>query len=272
MNIVLITAVFAAILAFVLGLLLGVFKDIFHVEEDPLKGQAREILPGANCGGCGFPGCDGYAGAVAAKTAETNKCTVGGQAVAEKLAALIGSNAGALIPVVAVPVCQGSPDKAGAKGAYTGLQTCRGAKLSAGGTKLCIYGCLGYGDCTLVCQFGALSMGENGLPKVDINKCTGCKVCVAECPQGVLKAVPRDGKGAFLLCSNRNLVKGGVKKTCKVGCLKCGSCEKNCPEQAITLVNGLPVVDYAKCTSCGTCAEKCPSKGFKFLERDILAG
>jgi ferredoxin len=177
-----------------------------------------------------------------------------------------------VIAVVAVPVCQGSPDNAGAKGTYTGLQTCRGAKLSAGGTKLCIYGCLGYGDCTLVCQFGALSMGENGIPKVDVSKCTGCKACVAECPQGVLKAVPRNSKGALLLCSNRNLVKGGVKKTCAVGCLKCGSCEKNCPEKCITMVNGLPVVDYAKCTSCGICAEKCPSKGFKFLERDILAG
>jgi Na+-translocating ferredoxin:NAD+ oxidoreductase RNF subunit RnfB len=271
MNIVLLTALFAAILAFVLGIALGFFKKLFAIEEDPLIGEVRACLPGANCGGCGFPGCDGYAAAVAAKSTETNHCTVGGKDVAEKLDAIMGTDAGEVVSVVAVLACQGTPDKAPKKGNYTGLQTCRGAKLSAGGTKLCIWGCLGYGDCTLVCRFGALSMGENGLPQVDRSKCTGCKVCVAECPQGVLKAVPRDSKGPMLLCSNRNTVKGAVMKTCKVGCLKCESCVKNCPEHCITMVNGLPVVDYAKCTSCGTCSEKCPTKGFKNLERDILA-
>jgi Na+-translocating ferredoxin:NAD+ oxidoreductase RNF subunit RnfB len=271
MSIVLITALFAALLAFVLGIALGVFKNLFAVEEDPLIGEVRSCLPGANCGACGFPGCDGYAAAVAAKSTETNHCSVGGKDVAEKLAAIMGTDAGAVIPVVAVLACQGTPDKAPKKGNYTGLQTCRGAKLSTGGTKLCIWGCLGYGDCTLVCQFGAISLGENGLPKIDHTKCTGCKICVAECPQGVLRALPRDSKGSLVICSNRNTVKANVMKNCKGGCIKCELCVKNCPENCITLQNGIPVVDYAKCTSCGACSEKCPTKVFKSFERDVLA-
>ncbi|AEF85386.1 ferredoxin [Treponema primitia ZAS-2] len=271
MSIVLITALFAAILAFVLGVALGFFKDFFAVEEDPLKGQVRECLPGANCGACGFPGCDGYATAVASGSAATNCCSVGGKDVAEKLSALMGVSAGSITPLVAIIACQGTPDKAPAKGNYTGLQTCRGAKLSTGGTKLCVWGCLGYGDCTVVCQFGALSLGENGLPKVDHTKCTGCKVCVAECPQGVIRAVAKDSQGAVVTCSNRNPLKATVLKTCKAGCIKCELCVKNCPENCITLQNGIPVVDYAKCTSCGTCGEKCPTKVFKILQKDVIA-
>jgi RnfABCDGE-type electron transport complex B subunit len=271
MNIVLLTALFAAALAFALGIALGVFKNLFAVEEDPLVGEVRACLAGANCGACGFPGCDGYAAAVASGAAATNLCTVGGKEVAEKVAAVMGTNAGEVIPLVAFLACQGTPDKAPAKGAYTGLQTCRGAKLSAGCTKHCIYGCLGYGDCTLVCKFGALSLGENGLPQVDKNKCTGCKACVGECPQGVLRVIPKDSKGSLVRCSNRTTVKSTVMKSCKVGCIKCESCVKNCPENAIVMQNGIPVVDYAKCTSCGTCTEKCPTKTFKLIERDVLA-
>ena len=258
MNIVLLTALFAAALAFALGIALGVFKNLFAVEEDPLISEVRAVLAGANCGACGFPGCDGYAAAVAAGTAE-------------KVSAIMGTDAGDVIPQVAFLACQGTPDKAPAKGTYTGIRTCRGAKLSTGGTKLCIYGCLGYGDCSLVCKFDALSLGENGLPRIDKNKCTGCKACVGECPQGVLRVIPRDSKGTLVSCSNRSAVRANVMKTCKVGCIKCESCVKNCPETAIAMQNGIPVVDYAKCTSCGTCVEKCPTKTFKLIERDLLA-
>jgi ferredoxin len=187
--------------------------------------------------------------------------------VAEKLAVLVGGEAVQIVPVVSVLACQGSREHAPLKGEYTGIPTCRGAKLSAGGTKLCTWGCLGYGDCTAVCKFGALSMEENGLPRIDPLKCTGCKVCVAECPQGIIRDIPRDREGAFVYCSNRNSIKAMVMKTCKVGCIKCELCVKNCPEQCIVMENGIPVVDYAKCTSCGTCATKCPTKVFKLLER-----
>ncbi|MDR0876831.1 MAG: RnfABCDGE type electron transport complex subunit B [Treponema sp.] len=270
MSIVLITAVFALVLAFILGVALGFFKKVFAVPEDPLVAQIREILPGANCGACGFPGCDGYAAALAKGTTGTGNCSVGGPAVAEKLAAITGVFGGAVVSVVSVLACQGSKTHAPLKGNYTGLQTCRGAKLSAGGTKLCAWGCLGFGDCVSVCQFDALSMGDDGLPKVDFVKCTGCKLCINECPQGLFKGIPRGQKGSIPLCSNRNPVKTMVMKTCKIGCIKCGLCEKNCPQQCIVVKNGIPEVDYSKCISCGTCVEKCPTKVLKILERDVV--
>jgi Na+-translocating ferredoxin:NAD+ oxidoreductase RNF subunit RnfB len=268
--IVLLTAIFAALLAFILGAALGFFREFFKVEEDPLIGVIRAILPGANCGACGFPGCDGYAAAIASGQADISRCSVGGKKTAESLSSVMGTSA-SIVPVVAVLACQGSQEHAPLKGNYTGLQTCRGAKLSAGGTKLCTWGCLGFGDCTAVCQFGALSMGTDRLPRVDAAKCTGCKLCIAECPQALLREVPHERQGAVVLCSNRNPVKPMILKTCKRGCIKCGICVKNCPETCITLENDIPLVDYAKCSSCGTCVSKCPTKAFKLLQTDVFA-
>jgi Na+-translocating ferredoxin:NAD+ oxidoreductase RNF subunit RnfB len=270
MSIILITAVFAAVLAFVLGLALGFFREFFAVAQDPLVGLVREALPGANCGACGFAGCDAYAAAVASRSTGITGCSVGGDVTAKQLSAIMGVS-GQAVSTVSILACQGSTAHAPKKGDYTGIKTCRGAKLSAGGTKLCAWGCLGFGDCTLVCQFGALSLGENGLPKIDYTKCTGCKLCTLECPQGIIRNLPRDQKGALALCSNRNPLRANVLKTCKIGCIKCELCVKNCPEQCITMENGIPAVNYAKCTSCGTCASKCPTKVFKILERDIIA-
>jgi Na+-translocating ferredoxin:NAD+ oxidoreductase RNF subunit RnfB len=265
----LITAIFALALAFVLGLALGFFKQFFAVVEDPLIAQIRACLPGANCGACGYPGCDGYAAAVASKEAGTSKCTVGGKDTAEQVSALMGVDAGA-VSVVAVLACRGVKDKAPLKGNYIGLPSCRGAKISAGGTKLCSWGCMGFGDCVKSCKFGALSMGEDGIPVIDYSKCVGCKLCMAACPQQLIRDVPKDGKGAIPLCSNRNPVKAQVMKTCKVGCIKCELCVKNCPQQCISMQNGIPLVDYSKCNSCGTCVEKCPTKVLKLIERGLV--
>jgi Na+-translocating ferredoxin:NAD+ oxidoreductase RNF subunit RnfB len=269
MTIILITAGFAAALALVLGILLGFFQEFFKVETDPMIASVREALPGVNCGACGFPGCDGYATAVASGSTEINKCAPGGSATVKKLSELMGVNA-SMNPIVAVLACQGSKTHAPVKGEYNGVQTCRAAKLSTGGTKLCAWGCLGFGDCTLVCQFDALHMGDDGLPHVDYEKCTGCKKCIAECPQQLFREVPKDRKGSMVLCSNHNTIKALVMKTCKVGCIKCELCVKNCPENCITMTNGIPIVDYEKCTSCGMCKEKCPTKVFKLLEKDVL--
>ncbi|HCM27671.1 MAG TPA: ferredoxin [Treponema sp.] len=268
MGIVLVTAVFAVILAMSLGVALGFFREFFKVEKDPMIGKVRAILPGANCGACSYPGCDSYAEAVASRACEVTRCSVGGKAVADSLAALLGVNASAE-DIVAVLACQGSKEHAPVKGDYVGVKTCRAAKLSTGGTKLCAWGCLGFGDCTLVCKFDALHMGEDGLPHVDYAKCTGCGMCIAECPQVILKRVPKDTKGSMVICSNRNTVKAMVMKTCKVGCIKCEICVKNCPENCITMVNGIPVTDYEKCTSCGVCVQKCPTKVYKLLQTDI---
>jgi Na+-translocating ferredoxin:NAD+ oxidoreductase RNF subunit RnfB len=268
--IIAITALFAAALAFVLGTALGVFREFFAVEQDPLIDRIREILPGANCGACGYPGCDGYAAAAASGAAPANCCTVGGAAVAEKISALTGSAAAAPIPQVAVLACRGSREAAPLKGEYTGLESCRGAKLSIGGTKLCTWGCLGFGDCTAVCRFGALSMGAEGLPRVDYTKCTGCTLCSAECPQGLLRMLPAAGRGAFARCSNRNPIRQMILKTCKAGCIKCGLCIKNCPENCMVMDNGIPQVDYTRCSSCGTCVSKCPTKVLALIQQDLI--
>lgn len=269
MYIVLITLGFSAALAFILGTALGFFKEKFKVEVDPKIEKVRDLLPSVNCGACGYPGCDGYAEAVAGGNAPLNKCAPGGKDVASALGALLGVNAVA-DDVVAVLLCQGTRDVAPAKGEYVGVQTCRGAKLSAGGTKLCAFGCLGFGDCTTVCQFDALHMGDDGLPHVDYDKCTGCGLCVKECPQQILTSVPKARLGSIVLCSNRAVVKSTVIKSCKVGCIKCEACVRACPEQCITMVNGIPVTDYSKCTSCGICVEKCPTKCYELIQTDVF--
>jgi RnfABCDGE-type electron transport complex B subunit len=262
MTTVLITAVFAAALALVLGIALGIFRKVFHVETDVLVALVRETLPGANCGACGFPGCDGFAVAVATRTAAPEKCTVSSAEDTKKRGELLGVDASS-VPKAAVLVCQGTIDCAKPKGRYSGVESCAGAKI-AGGTKLCAWGCLGFGDCAKICSFGAISVAENGLPVVDKALCTGCGRCEAECPQGLLKLLPRQqgaGQGtALALCANRAVVKPSVRKACTAGCIKCALCVKKCPAAALTMVDGIPVTDAAKCSGCGLCVEACPSK------------
>jgi Na+-translocating ferredoxin:NAD+ oxidoreductase RNF subunit RnfB len=270
MIVVLITAAVALVLAFVLGTALGFFREFFAVPLDPLVDNIRAALPGANCGACGFAGCENYALAVAAGNAGINSCTVGGSAVAAKLAVITGKAAEAAAPIVAVLACQGSYLHAAQKGLYTGIPTCRGAKLSAGGVKLCSYGCLGFGDCEKICKFGALSFNrEEGLPVIDYSKCTGCRLCMSECPQGIIKAVPIGQKGAMPLCSNRSSNRQLAAKSCNAACIKCGQCVRQCPQQCIDLGGNIPVVDLTKCTSCGTCVEKCPTKVMKVVSKDF---
>jgi len=271
LSTILLTIGFSAVLAFLIGIALAFFNQKFKVERDPKIDEVRAALPGANCGACGFPGCDGYSEAVATGRAVTTKCSVGGSATAETLSKIMGiDGGGAAEDKVAVLLCQGTKEKTVSKGEYNGIQTCRAAKLSTGSVKTCSYGCQGLGDCTLVCKFDALAMGEDGLPHVNYENCTGCGLCVEECPQKILTLVPRPRLGSIVLCSNRTTLKASVIKTCKVGCIKCEICVKSCPEGAITMVNGIPVTDYAKCTSCGVCVEKCPTKCYKLLETDVF--
>jgi Na+-translocating ferredoxin:NAD+ oxidoreductase RNF subunit RnfB len=269
MSIIIATLIVSFVAALVLGFLLGVFRKVFQVEVNPLVSEIREVLPGANCGACGYPGCDGYAAAVASGAAPANLCSVGGASVTSKIGGLLGQSISAENKA-AVLACQGTCELAPKKGEYAGVQTCRAAKLGTGGTKLCNWGCLGFGDCEKVCPFDAIHVGADGIPHVDYAKCTGCGICTKECPQSVLVLQPSQRKGAIALCSNRNPVKSMVLKTCKIGCIKCGKCEKSCPEGAIKVINGIPEVDYAKCTSCGKCVADCPTKVLKLLENGVF--
>lgn len=258
-KIILFTAAASLTLALILGLLLGFFKKLFFVKTDPTIQAIRDALPGANCGGCGYPGCDGFADACAAGTAPANGCVAGGTEVTKALSSILGVEADS-IDRISVLRCQGNCENAKLKGFYTGTKSCRGAKISTGGVKLCQWGCIGLGDCERVCPFGAITIGEKGLPLIDKSKCTGCGICVNNCPQKVLTLIPRDLKGAIALCSNNNPVKPAILKACKTGCIKCGKCEKNCPKNAISFEKGIPKIDYGLCDSCGTCVEGCPTK------------
>ena len=267
MSIILLTALVAFVLAFILGAALGFFKQIFAVPEDPVVTRISKILPGVNCGVCGFPGCENFASAIVSGAAKANACTVGGSALAEYISNIIGVESDKVIETVVVLACQGSSKHAPKKGNYTGLENCRGAVLS-GGINLCSWSCQGFGDCLNVCKFGALKMGKHGLPLVNYEKCTGCNLCMAECPQKLFRSVPREQKGAMVLCANKNPVKQMILKTCKRACIKCGLCVKTCPEQCITLRKHLPEIDLSKCTACGICAVKCPTKVYKIIMRN----
>jgi electron transport complex protein RnfB len=251
----------AIVLLGVTGLLLGLglaFSDRWlAVEVDPRVTAVRAALPGTNCGACGFPGCDGAAAAVAEGAAGVAVCVAGGQSTADAVAAVMGVAAAAVEKKVALVFCQGGEGKGVVKYRYAGVEDCRAAVLVAGGPKACSFACVGLGNCTRVCPYGAIVLGADHLPDVDPAKCTGCGLCVAECPKKVIRLVP-DAKRYHILCSSHD--KGpAVKKVCSVGCIACTLCVKNCPSKAIAINNFLAVMDYEKCTHAGACRQKCPT-------------
>lgn len=258
----------AFLIALVLGLCLGIFQRVFAVPVDPKVQEVRSILTGGNCGGCGFAGCDEFAKAVVEGRAPANGCPAGGAERALAIAKVMGVQVEAETKIC-VLACHGTKECAKDKGHYSGLKSCAAAKLSVGGTKMCTFGCIGFGDCEAVCSFGALKVGEDGIPHIDYKKCTGCGKCVKACPNGLLRLIGKDGKGAFALCSNRSLDKPSIMKKCKAGCIKCGKCERSCEVGALKLVDGIPEIDYTKCTSCGKCVEGCPTHVLTLREKFI---
>ena len=242
----------------IFGALLAVASKIFHVDVDPKQEQVRACLAGANCGGCGYPGCDGYAAAVAKGEAPTNKCVAGGEEAAKKIAEIMGVSADAAEKQMAFVPCSGCKDVAEVRFNYEGPQDCRAAMLFGGkSSKLCTYACIGFGNCVKACRFGAMHI-ENGVAKVDRSKCVGCGACAEVCPKSIITMIPEKQLSA-VACSNKD--KGAqVMKMCKVGCIGCGKCARECPAGAITLSDNLAHIDPAKCTQCGHCVEVCPRK------------
>ncbi|MBE0433500.1 RnfABCDGE type electron transport complex subunit B [candidate division WOR-3 bacterium] len=250
-------------LSLIFGLILAIaFKKLaVRVSEEEKK--IRDLLPGANCGACGFPGCDAYAKALAEKTGEypPDLCTVGGSETARKIGEILGMEVAETEPKVCVLRCAGGRDKAVERYEYVGPRDCRSNYILLGGNKACAYGCLGGGHCVTVCPFKAIRMGPDNLPVIDPKKCTACGICVKECPRQVLELIPRS-QLVYLACKSRDKGKA-VKNVCQVGCIACTLCVKICPyEGAIAMDGNLPVMDYKKCTSCGICYNKCPTKSF----------
>lgn len=268
MQTIIITIIVSFIIALILGVCLGIFQRLFAVPVDPKVQEIRNCLSGGNCGGCGFAGCDDFAKAVAEGRAPADGCTAGGAACAIAIGKILGVEVSA-VNKVALLACRGSKDCAKNKGVYQGVKSCAAAKLSINGTKMCANGCIGFGDCQNVCNFGALKIGEDGLPHINYSKCTGCGKCATACPNALLKIVPENLSGAYALCQNVSLDKPSILKKCKNGCIKCGKCEKVCETGALHLVNGIPVIDSSKCNSCKKCIEGCPTKVLVLAQEKI---
>ena len=236
---------------------LGMVARKFSVEVDPRELAISEVLSGANCGACGYPGCAAYAKAVASGEAGPNLCTPGGQGTIEQIAHIMGVAAVQADPHVAVVLCQGDHGKARDKYRYQGIDDCNAAQKIAEGPKECPGGCLGLGSCARVCPFGAIEMTPEGLAVISREKCTGCRKCIAACPRQVIRMTPLRAT-VHVLCNSHD--KGAlVRKYCQVGCISCRICAKAAPE-AYEVKENLAEVIYKHADAAGLAVEKCPTK------------
>lgn len=243
------------------GLVLAYANKKFAIEVNPLIHLVEDVLPKGQCGACGYPGCANYAEAVVLNPdVPPNLCVPGKAPVADMVAEITGKTAPPVEPRIAHIRCAGAIGKAVTKYQYAGVEDCAAANLLQGGQKSCQYGCLGFGTCVKNCPFEAMTMGANGLPQVDPEKCTGCGKCESVCPKGVIAMLPLSAK-VSVNCNSKD--KGAVaRKNCTVACLGCGLCRKNCPHDAIKIEKGLAVVDHKICAAkCDqpACLTKCPT-------------
>ncbi len=255
---IILAAVVVGVTGLIIGVLLSFAGEKFAVEVDEKELAVRDLLPGNNCGGCGYAGCDALAKAIANGEADVAACPVGGDVVAEKIGAVMGVEAGGGVKRTAFVKCSGTCDIAKNKYNYQGISDCAQAVVVPGaGDKACSYGCLGLGTCVKACPFDAISI-VNGIAHVDKDKCKACSKCVAACPKHLIELVPADAP-SIVACSSHDMAKR-VMEVCKTGCRGCTLCAKVCPEKAITMDNGLAIIDTEKCNGCGLCKEKCPAK------------
>ena len=244
-------------------ILLFIAAKLMHVPVDERVLNLRAALPGANCGACGFAGCDGYAAALTSEEGvATNLCIPGGDGVSKQISEILGVDFADVTEMVALVKCSGSSRATHNKMDYSGIETCAAAKLFYNGQGACAYSCLGFGDCAAICPDDAISVID-GVARVSAMKCTGCGLCAKQCPKKIIAIVPAQTT-AVVKCSNTD--KGAATRAvCKSGCIACGKCAKECPSQAITVEDNLAVIDDEKCTGCGICVEVCPTKCIDFM-------
>lgn len=254
--------VFVAVLGGAFGAVLAVAGRKLAVEVDPRIDAIAALLPGANCGSCGYPGCGGLAEAIVNEGCKATSCMACSPEAQREIAGIMGCEE-IVSPgqrKVARLACNGCKQNAPTRFEYTGIKDCHVVAKFFGGPGKCKFGCRGFGSCVTACPFHAIQMGEHGLPVFDYDKCVGCGICVKQCPQMVLYLSNAEAK-VHIQCSNREKGKAAMGD-CQVSCISCGLCVRNCPVQAITMqedVNGsLPVIDYDKCIECGVCVGKCP--------------
>ncbi len=256
-------------LFFGIGLALAAHK--FAVETNPLVEEVMEVLPGANCGGCGYGGCEGYAMAVAEDPEiPPNLCVPGREAVGKKVAEITGKKMAEVEDVLAVVRCSKIEGQVPQKYQYIGYQTCAAANLANGGPSACQYSCIGLGDCAKVCAFNAIQIKE-GFPVIDPDICVGCGTCAKTCPKNVIEIQTRKAR-VWLPCSSKDQGKE-VKEVCKVGCISCKMCVKVCPAKAITYEDSQIRIDHKACSEYGAeckeiCVEKCPRHILRIYDAD----
>ncbi len=265
MSFMFIAVVVLGAVALLASVVLYVCSKKFAVNEDPRLAQVSAILPQANCGGCGFPGCSGMADALVkaadAGSLEGLNCPVGGAEVMEQVADLLGMAVANTEPMVAVVRCSGTCENRPKTIEYSGLRTCAAMHACSSGETACGYGCLGCGDCVDACQFGAIAINpETGIVEVNEDLCGGCGSCARACPRHVIEIRKKGPKGRRVYVSCVNHDKGPVaKKACSVACIGCGKCEKECPFGAITMDGNLAYIDPQKCRLCRKCEKVCPT-------------
>lgn len=258
MNTILMSILAIGGIGIVFGLILGYAGEKLKVYEDPKIAQIRDALPGANCGGCGFAGCDAFAAAVVLGEAKTNGCPVGGSSCASACAEIMGIESIEGVRETAFVRCVGDCEKAIDRYEYNGMNDCAAmAVLANTGKKGCVYGCLGGGNCVRKCEYDALSIVD-GIAVIDSNKCVSCKMCVSACPKNLIEIKPYDHR-VKVACMSKEAGKA-VKSVCSAGCIGCKICVKQCEFDAIHVEDNLAKVDYEKCTQCEKCVLKCPTK------------
>lgn len=251
------------VVGLVCAIMLSIASKVFFVPVDETAAALRECLPGANCGGCGFAGCDDYAASMAKdRSVPCNKCPVGGPSVAARLAEVLGVEAGAAEKQVAVVMCQGSNDVSKSLLEYQGPKSCKAAKQLFGGLKTCQFGCLGLGDCEAACNYNSIKV-VNGVARVDRDACVACGACAKACPQSLIRISPASN---MVICHCHSNDKGAVtRKACEVGCVGCKKCESVCKFDAVHVTDNLAFIDPEKCRNCGMCAKVCPTGAIRNL-------